>query len=133
MLQPLIKIQDLEFTPHPSLIGKEDKYTDILVNVQAVIKSYHASVYSFEWLDSDGTIKDITALPKNEQEKRNAVQHLIDSRQPISKPVLGIGIEDNIEFGIGRAAFLTAAAHGIQTIPVHVRISQIDEFKEFLG
>jgi hypothetical protein len=38
---------------------------------------------------------------------------------------------ENIEIGCGRAEFLTLAAHGLKTMPVHIPKSNESDFKPF--
>lgn len=125
--------QTIEFIDNPALIGKESKYETIEVNVPKVIESWSLSMFSFEWLTQDGKIKDSDTLSEREAPKRAKIETLLKDHRPIPKAVLGIGIQDNVEIGIGRAHFLTVASKGIKTIPVHIPKSNHDDFKAFLA
>ena len=109
------------------------KYISAEVRLDAVVKSWRDSVFSFEWLDADGAIKPASDLSEREQNKRKAVEDALNSEQAITKPVLGIGLEDNVEIGSARAELLTLAAHGLESMPVHIRKSNESDFKSFLS
>ncbi len=123
----------IEFIDNPATLGKESKYDTVEIDVAKAIKSWQLSMFSFEWLTPDGVIRTIEQLNEKEQPKRQQIEQLITDGKPIPKAIFGIGIQDNIEIGIGRAHFLTVAAHGAQSIPVHIPKSNTDEFKAFLS
>ena len=59
------------------------------------------------------------------------VEAALKSGRPIERPVLGIGIMDNVEIGAGKAVFLTLAAAGHKQIEVHIPSGNRDEFSPF--
>ncbi len=126
-------LQNLQFTDNPAIRGREANYVCVRVDVPAVLKSWKLSLYSFEWLARDGTIKAAKDLPPAEQPKRLEVEGKIGAGQPLERPVLGIGILENVEIGSGRAVFMTAAALGAKDIPVHIPRSHEKDFKPFLS
>jgi hypothetical protein len=103
-----------------------------MVETARILKSWRESLFSFEWLRPDGTIKPADQLPPGEQARRQAVEQKIRDGVSLEKPVLGIGMLDNVEIGAGRATFLTLAAEGVAAIPVHIPVSHTDEFKAFI-
>jgi len=105
----------------------------VFVKVAGVLESWRASLFSFEWLYPDGSVRGPEDLPEEEQPKRHDIENRLKSASPIERPVLGIGVMDNIEIGAGRAAFLTLAAHGAEVIPVHIPKSHESDFKAFLA
>lgn len=121
------------FIENKALQERESHYLSVHVKTDAVTKSWKQSLFSFEWLRKDGTIKDMQELSETEWPKRAAIERKLENGEPIEMPVLGIGIMDNIEIGIGRAEFLTLAANGIKTIPVHIPKSHQEDFKAFLA
>lgn len=98
-----------------------------------VVDSYRLSLFSYEWLDQAGHIRDMTALPDKERPKRENVERALQNGAALEKPILGIGIQDNIEIGAGRAVFLTLAALGLKQIPVHIPASHKEDFKSFIA
>ena len=123
---------DVTFTDNPVIKGREGNYKTITVDIALIVKSWRESLFSFEWMLPDGRIKTTEELSEMEQPKRMAVEDKIRTHAPLEKPVLGIGLMDNVEIGTGRATLLTLAAHGIATMPVHVPASHADEFKPFM-
>ena len=121
------------FVDNPALQNRSEDYITRSVHVPDVLKSWKMSLFSFEWLNSDGQIKALNELPPAEQAKRRAVEQKLAASSPIEKPILGIGLTDNVEIGTGRAEFLTLAARGILDIPVHIPLSHESDFKPFLA
>lgn len=125
-------LQNIQFIDNDAINTNSQAYLEVRVDTSLVIKSWKLSLYSFEWLESDGRIKAHGNLPFREQERRNQVEEALAKGQTIGKPVLGIGLMDNIEIGAGKAEFLTLAAHGVQEIPVHILKSCESDFKPFI-
>lgn len=123
--------ETIRFIDNPSIHGSDAAYIELVVDTPQVLESWKNSLFSFEWLLPDGRIRSLEQLPEVEQVKRSSVEDRIRAGQPIEKPVLGIGIMDNIEIGMGRAEFLTLAARGIRAIPVHIRKASENDFKAF--
>jgi hypothetical protein len=125
-------INSVKFIDHQVTVSKTRVYLDVVVDVAAVLKSWQLSVFSFEWLDADGAVKPIEALKEQDQQRRKDVEAVIEAGGEIEKPVLGIGIQDNVEIGSGKAAFLVLAAQGANAIPVHIPQSNEKDFKAFI-
>lgn len=110
-----------------------DKYVTLQVDARAVLESWKRSLFSFEWLDAAGGIRTPDDMPMREREKRLEVERIMKSGKPLERPILGIGIMDNVEIGAGKAVFLTLAAMGHDTIPVAVPKSCAKDFKPFIA
>lgn len=124
-------LSGLMFIDNPVVNGREDRYATIEIKVDSVLESWRMSLFSYEWVLPDGRIRDLSELPPAEQPKRAAVEEHLKRKAPLEKPVLGIGLLENVEIGSGRATFLTLAAHGCKTLPVHIPKSNIKEFARF--
>lgn len=124
--------RDIAFIDNSTIKGSAHKYETRTVSAASVIKSWKASLYSYEWLLPDGRIKDINELPKSEQPKRNAVEKKLKDQKPLERPILGIGLLENIEIGAGKEVFLTLCAHNVTKIEVHIPTAHTEEFKDFL-
>lgn len=129
----MTKTLKIDFIDNPAIKDRLRMYDTVEVSTQKVLESWRASLYSFEWLLPDGRIKSANELPEKEKEKREAVENTLKQGLSLEKPVLGIGLLENIEIGIGRHIFLTAAAYGVEKIPVHIPKSHCAEFKPFLS
>lgn len=122
----------LDMTGNSSLKGREDRYEVVRVRIPAILKSWRSSLFSFEWLHPDGTLRSLDELPLHERDKRLKVEKALKQGQRVERPVLGIGLLDNVEIGAGRDVFLTLAAQGVQDAEVHIPVSCRKDFKQFL-
>jgi hypothetical protein len=120
-----------KFIDNPVAQSRPGAYLDITVSVEKILKSWRVSLFSFEWMRPDGQIKSGGELPEGERPKRAEVERKLAAGEALEKPVLGIGLLDNVEIGSGRAVFLTLAASGVAVIPVHIPKSNESEFKAF--
>lgn len=127
-----ITAADIKFIDNPSIKGREDGYTCVHVDVQAVLKSWRSSLYAFEWITPDGDIKDASALKEEDRARRKDIEDKLKAGQDIPMPILGIGVLENVEIGSGKAVLLTLAAKGLTTIPVHIRRATTEDFKPFV-
>lgn len=126
-----MKTINLQFTDNPSLKGREDRYIVVKVRTEAILKSWRQSLFSFEWLTPDGGIRPLDDLPLHERDKRLKVEKSLIDGTGLTRPVLGIGMLENVEIGAGRDVFLTLAAHGLPEIEVHIPASNKPDFNHF--
>lgn len=129
----MIDLKAVKFVDHQAKQAQPTRYLDVIVYADKVVESYRFSLFSFEWLDTSGRIRELAALPEKERPKRENVERALQNGAALEKPVLGIGIQDNIEIGAGRAVFLTLAALGVTQIPVHIPVSHKEDFKSFIA
>ena len=123
----------LQFTANASLKGREDRYAVVRVDTGAILKSWRKSLFSFEWLTPEGALRPLDDLPLHERDKRLKVEKHLAQGHALERPVLGIGILDNVEIGAGRDVFLTLAAQGIRDVEVHIPLSAQKDFNDFLS
>lgn len=128
-----MNVESLHFTDNASLKGREDRYAVVRVDTVAILKSWRGSLFSFEWLTPEGQVRILDDLPLHERDKRLKVEKLLANGQPLERPVLGIGILDNVEIGAGRDVFLTLASKGTKDLEVHIPRSAEKDFKPFLS
>ncbi len=124
--------KNIRYAENPAALAEPERYSAVTVRVEPVLKSWKHSLFSYEWLRPDGGIKEQSELPEAERSKRRAVEELLENNRPIVKPILGIGMMDNVEIGSGRAEFLTLAALGVREIPVHIPKSCEGDFRPFV-
>ena len=122
----------VEFIINKTVEARRDHYLDVTVSTADILKSWKHSLFSHEWLTKDGHIRDKKELPASEQPKRERVELAITNGENLPKPVLGIGLLENVEIGAAKAEFLTLAAMGRKEIPVHIPKSNQDDFKDFI-
>lgn len=125
--------QIIEFTDNQAIADRKDNYLAITVDATKVIQSVRQSLRAFEWLHPDGRFKTPAELNEPEQEAYQQARANIESGKALPKPVLGIGLLENIEIGMGRAVFMLAAASGAKTIPVHIPKAHEADFKPFIA
>jgi hypothetical protein len=123
----------VKFIDNSGLKGRETQYICIIVDTGTVLKSWKKSLFSFEWLTPDGTIRRADELAETERQKFDSVTTAYNNQEALERPILGIGMLDNIEIGSRRDVFLTLAAHGITAIPVHILKQDEKEFTDYLS
>jgi hypothetical protein len=126
-------LDKLTFIDNAAVAGRPGHYLTVTVDVAKILVSWQISLFSYEWMLPDGRLKDAAALPAIEQPKRAAVEERLNRGEALEKPVLGIGLLENVEFGAGRAVFLTLAALGAKKIPVHIPKTHEGDFLSFLA
>lgn len=124
---------ELAFTDNKSLKGREDRYAVVRVDIAAILKSWRGSLFSFEWLTPEGGLRGLDDLPLHERDKRLKIEQHLAVGDALERPVLGIGILDNVEIGAGRDVFLTLASQGLVDIEVHIPRSAQKDFTSFLS
>jgi hypothetical protein len=130
--QPQYLTQNLAFTDNPALRGREAQFSVHDVRLDKIVAAWRHSLFSHEWLMPDGTIRSFDSLPPQEKAKRREVEEMMQNGIELPRPVLGLGLADNIEIGAGRAVLLTLAAEGVAYLPVHLPNSCLELFADVL-
>jgi hypothetical protein len=112
-------------------VTQSGKYTELLIDATKVLQDWRQSLFAHELVDSNGFVKGDDEISETRLEKRERVRLRLSAGQALEKPVLGIGMFDSVEIGAGSDTLATLVMEGITVLPVHVRTSQIDEFKAF--
>ena len=123
----------LLFCDSPAIRAAAEKYMVVQVDTQKTLARWKASLYSFEWMNPDGTLKPADMLPLQERTKRGQVEESLKKGAALERPVLGIGLLDGIEIGAGRAVFLTLAALGHGAVEVHIPKTAQGDFRSLLS
>ncbi len=108
------------------------KFISIAVDIDKIIHSWQLSILAHEWLMPSGKPKPCAQLSEQNQQKLNDAIQTIKSEKAVTKPVLGLGILDNIEIGSGRAEFIALYNQDIKQIYVHIPKSNEADFKKYL-
>lgn len=127
-----MRLPDIHFIDNKATLNKQGAYRTENVQVGKILESWRFSLFSFEWLTPDGLIRELEDLPEAEQQKYQSILASMSQNAPIERPVLGIGIMDNIEIGSRRDVFLTLAKQGFSTLPVHIPTAHLKEFTPYL-
>lgn len=120
--------QSLNLVDNPAISGREDKYQTIEVDMKAILKSWKISLFSFEWLTPDGQIRKPSELPAQEKDKYENILSAYSKGDQLERPILGIGVMDNVEIGSRRDVLLTLAAQGVDRLQVHVQKQNLEDF-----
>lgn len=123
---------DPQFCDHPIAVKSPDDYLEVSVMVERVLESWKDSILSFEFLNSEGELRSDRELSPKNKEKRQGVEVKIRENRVLEKPILGIGLMDNIEIGSGRDVFMALAVQGMTTMPVHIRKKQVEDFDKYI-
>ena len=127
-----VNIPDAIFCDNKVAVKDPDKYVTVDVALEKVLASWKDSILSFEFLNTDGSLRlDRELSPKN-RERRNDIEQNIRDKKVVQRPILGIGLMDNIEIGSGRDVFMTLASQGYSVVSVHIRKAQQDEFTGYI-
>lgn len=119
------------FADNPVAIAQPDRYAEIIVDAAKVLQDWRQSLLAHELIDGNGFVKGDDDITESRLEKRERVRERMETGQALEKPVLGIGIFDNIEIGAGSDVLATLVMEGITILPVHVRTSQLQDFAAF--
>lgn len=127
----IINTATLKFKDSKPVQAHPDRYIAITVDTAKILESWTVSLYSFEWIYTSGEIKSGDELKPSDREKQRDIMATIEKGEALEQPVLGIGIQDNVEIGSGKPVFLTLTALGATTLPVHILQSTESDFKAF--
>jgi hypothetical protein len=122
----------LHFVDNKAIKGREDKFTTVTVSLDPVLAAWKESLFAHEWITKDGLPKPIDQVSEMVREKREIVEQHLKDGAALERPVLGLGILDNLEIGAGKDVLITLAAHHHDIISVHIPTSHMNDFKLFI-
>jgi hypothetical protein len=122
----------LHFIDNKAIKGREDKFTTVTVSLAPVLAAWKESLFAHEWITKDGLPKPVEQLSDIVREKREAVERHLKEGAMLERPVLGLGILDNLEIGAGKDVLITLAAHHHEIISVHIPTSHMSDFRLFI-
>lgn len=120
------------FTDHPNVAANRDAYTDATLDIAKALPSWRQSLISYKWLNAEARPKGASDLADEQRAQVDDVIRILTRGDALPKPIVGLGMLDNLEVGSGAAIVATLAAQGVKTIPVHVRKAQEKGLKKFL-
>ena len=110
-----------------------EQFICIHINAPTILPSWRDSMLAHDWITPDGRLKPAKALSPDALAQRREVEEALNKGLPIMKPILGIGIMDNVEIGSGRATLTTLMTQGVTIIPVHIHKSNEKEFAPYMA
>ena len=125
-------MDDPIFYDHEIVQRAPSDYIEIKLKPDAVLKAWSLSMFAHEILNQNGDVKKETEMSAITLDKYlNAIESFKKNEGNI-KPIIGIGIMDNIEIGVGREIVAAAKIILLDKIPIHVRKAQEKEIRELL-
>jgi|GEM_PF-3608030 len=122
-----------EFHDHNMVAQSPKDYDKKMLSPHKILHLWSSSMFSYELLDKNKQVKAVEDMKPDTQQKYKQVIDAIQSSQSIEIPIIGIGMIDGIEIGLGRESIAACDVLGIDTIPVYVRQSQKDEIEVLLA
>ena len=115
-----------------TLKDRADKFTILQVDLSKIVKDWKKSLYSSEWLLPDGAVRPPEKLTTEYRHQYNNVEQVYQLSGTLERPILGLGMMDNVEIGSRKEVLLTLARLGVETMDVHVPKSCLEDFKKFM-
>ena len=123
---------------HPAFYDHEvvqrlpHEYIEMVAPPMDLLDAWSLSMFAHELLYNDGSIKAEADMNDVTLDRYlNALSNL-KKGEPMPRPVLGIGIMDGVEIGLGREIIAACATLNISEISFHVRQAQAKEIKKLL-
>jgi hypothetical protein len=120
------------FAPRPDM-ATDPHFMAATLSVAQVMASYRGSLFAFECLTPDGTVKDIAALSPGLADEYRTASQALDHGAPVLMPILGWGMLDCVEIGAGRAAMMVLYARGMQTVRAYIPVSAEKMMKNMMA
>ena len=121
-----------QFCNHTIVETNPDDYVEVTVDPAVIFKVWKLSFFAHELLHKDGRVKSESELSGDALQKYIAASEALKRGEYLPKPILGVGIYEGIEIGVGREIIAAAYHAKITTMPAHIRKAQADEIKAFL-
>jgi len=121
-----------QFCDHVIVSKNPDDYTEVNTSPTSIFNGWKLSFFAHELLNKDGTIKNQADLSGDTLQKYIQAAESLRRGEPIEKPILGVGIYDGIEIGVGREVIAAAYHAGLKSIPANIRKGQATEVQSFL-
>ena len=117
---------------NPTLKDRADKFTTLEVNLTKIVQDWKKSIYSFEWLLPDGAVRPPEKLTTEYRHQYNNIEQVYLLKGALERPILGLGMMDNVEIGSRKEVLLTLTHLGVSTLEVHVPKSCLKDFEKFV-
>ena len=121
-----------QFYDHEVVKKSPQDYVEFTLSPSRILKAWQSSLFAHELLDKDANVKDDKDMAPETYQRYIDATEALKRREAIAKPVIGIGIMDGVEIGIGREIIAACQTMGVDDIPVSVRRAQADDIKSAL-
>ena len=123
---------DPMFCDHEVVQRTPSDYCEMTLRPEIILKAWSVSIFAHELLNKDGSIKKDNEMTAPTLEKYIHAVEAFKRNEIVSKPIIGVGIMDNIEIGIGREIIAAAKNLSINAIPINVRKAQEKDIRKLL-
>jgi hypothetical protein len=121
-----------KFCDHAVVLASPDNYVEMTCSPKDVLDAWSLSIFAHELLNKDGSVKEKTDMVEPTLGKYIDALEMLKRGEDVAKPVIGIGIMDGVEIGIGREIIAASYILKLPKIAFHVRQAQADEIKKLL-
>jgi len=121
-----------KFCDHAVVMASPDDYVEMTCNPNDILGAWSLSMFAHELLNKDGSVKLDKDMVEPTLGKYIDAVETLKRGENIAKPVIGIGIMDGVEIGIGREIIAACSILDVDKIPFYVRKAQADEIKQML-
>ena len=118
------------FLDHPN--ATSDVYVSGVLDLAKALPSWRQSLISYKWLGADAQPKKPDELADEQRAQYEDILRILTRGDALPKPIIGLGMFDNVEVGSGAAIVATLAALDVKVIPVHMRVAQEKGLRKFL-
>lgn len=126
-------VDTIPFADNPAIESRMDRYMTVRLDTARVLAGWRASLMAHEWLDENGNARGPDTLNMLDRDKMLKAQKIMEGGCALLRPVLGIGIFDNIEIGAGREVFCLLVLKNVRIIEAHIPRGNEKEFKHYLA
>jgi hypothetical protein len=127
-----MSILSIAFYDHEVVQNAPHDYVEITLSPQKILSAWTLSMFAHELLNKDGTVKNPDDMNAPTLQKFIEAKTFIKRGEALPKPIIGIGIMDNLEIGIGREIVAAAAHDNIAQIVVNMRKAQSKDIEKLL-
>lgn len=120
------------FIDHPSVSANPDAYGNATLDLGRALPSWSQSLVAHKWLETGGVPKKADNLADEQRAQYEDIVRILTKGDAFPRPIVGLGMFDNIEIGSGAGIVATLASMGIPLIPVHIRRAQEKGLRKFL-
>jgi hypothetical protein len=128
----LLKTKSPAFIDHEVVRSAPEKYGELSLSPAVILKAWRLSLFAHELLDRQGHVKEEGEMSDTVLSKYLAAKDSFVKGEAIIKPVLGYGMMDTIEIGIGREIIAAASVIGVEIVTVSMRKAQEADIQKAL-
>ena len=108
------------------------KYVEADVKLMPLLAAWRNSIVASEWI-MNGHPKQPDQLHDIPKEQYARVLSDLETGRPLDKPLLGLGLFDNLEVVTGRAVVYAALTNGFDSLPVQMPAADQKKLEKLLN